>query len=518
MAKKKFTACMAVLFASIILLVALLPVYFAVPKGDYKVYTTYEVTVNEGHTIFNPSQSWGYCYGPTFVMGENGHVDGLFSCPGSLGTVASSWDTLVLKTSEDYGKTWTDGKVCIQSTPGGYNKYSTCDPGMVYFNGYYYVGYTTTLDHKSNVVCIKRAQSLDGPWEDWNGSGWAQDNGSWAVNWYGTMEYYGIGEPSLVVVDDKIYVYYTYQGNLSNGLFTDCTRVAVGDATDPNWPATLKEAGRAVDRVFGTQDSLDVKYIPSLKKFLAVNVLNVRSTIAEFCFYMSDNGINFYKIGSVNASGLTAMHNAGMAGNGYGHIDLEQPVIMGYAYQESNGTWGQWPTAISYLTIRQVEKIVEKDFTETYAKDPVWETEPAAFAFTTLHDTNENVPLSGCAPENVLDENPNSKYYSATMEYEFQGQAIAIGTPGSFSQITVQPVGSMVHFPVDFRFQYSDDGIIFYDIEGASYTNYSISSSEPITFKFGKKVTAKYVRLLATKLSKDSFGTYALEIAEMSVK
>lgn len=57
MAKKKFTACMAVLFASIILLVALLPVYFAVPKGDYKVYTTYEVTVNEGHTIFNPSQS-----------------------------------------------------------------------------------------------------------------------------------------------------------------------------------------------------------------------------------------------------------------------------------------------------------------------------------------------------------------------------------------------------------------------------------------------------------------------------
>ena len=76
----------------------------------------------------------------------------------------------------------------------------------------------------------------------------------------------------------------------------------------------------------------------------------------------------------------------------------------------------------------------------------------------------------------------------------------------------------MVHFPVDFRFQYSDNGIIFYDIEGASYTNYSISSSEPITFKFGKKVTAKYVRLLATKLSKDSFGTYALEIAEMSVK
>ena len=251
---------------------------------------------------------------------------------------------------------------------------------------------------------------------------------------------------------------------------------------------------------------------------MAVNVLNVRSTIAEFCFYMSDNGINFYKIGSVNASGLTAMHNAGMAGNGYGHIDLEQPVIMGYAYQESNGTWGQWPTAISYLTIRQVEKIVEKDFIETYAKDPVWETEPAAFAFTTLHDTNENVPLSGCAPENVLDGNSNSKYYSATMEYEFQGQAIAIGTPGSFSQITVQPVGSMVHFPVDFRFQYSDDGIIFYDIEGASYTNYSISSSEPITFKFGKKVTAKYVRLLATKLSKDSFGTYALEIAEMSVK
>jgi len=518
MTKKRFTAIISILASLLFLIVAVLPVYLLIPKNEYKKYTTYEVTVNEGHTIFNPTSEWGYSYGPTFVMGENGHVDGLFSSPGSLGTVATSWDTLVWRSSEDYGKTWTDGKVSIQSTENGYNMYSCCDPGMVYFNDYYYVGYTTTRDRATNVAMVKRAKSLDGPWEDWNGTGWEQDNGNHVVNWYGSDDKYGIGEPSIVVVEDKIYYYYTYQGNLPNGIFTDCTRVAIGDATDPNWPATLQEAGRAVDRVYGTQDSLDVKYIPALKKFLAVNVLNVRSTISEFCFYMSDNGVDFYQIGSVNASGYTGFHNSGMAGNGYGHIDLEQPIIMGYAYQESNGTWGQWPTAISYLTIEQKEKIVESSYVETYAEDPTWEKEPKAFAYTTLQDTNPNVPLSGCAPENVLDGNPATKYYSRTVRYDFVGQAIAIKTSGSFSKVIVQPVANMVHFPIDFKFQYSNDGIIFYDIEGAEYKGYSITDAKPITFDLGTKIKAKYVRLLADKLSKDNFGSYALEIAEMSAK
>jgi hypothetical protein len=274
--------------------------------------------------------------------------------------------------------------------------------------------------------------------------------------------------------------------------------------------------GRAVDRVYGTQDSLDVKYIPALKKFLAVNVLNVRSTISEFSFYMSDNGIDFYPIKSVNASGLKGMHNSGMAGNGYGHIDITKPIILGYAYQESNGTWGQWGTAISYLTITEEQKVVERGFEEEYFTDPTWETEPAAFAVTKLSDINPNVPLSGCDPLNVTDGNPLTKYYSATVPFEFQGHGIAIKTDGLFSKVTVQPINTMVHFPVDFKFQYSDDGVIFRDIEGAEYSNYSITSSNPITFEFGKTVKARYVRLLATKLSKDNFGTYALEIAEMS--
>lgn len=519
MTKKKFIAlssALAVLFAAC---TAVLPfgLRFA-ESGKYKEYASYTVTVNEGHTIFEPESNWGYSYGPTFILGENGHVDGLFSSPGNLGTVASSWDCLVLRSSEDYGKTWTDGEVCIQSTENGYNKYSVCDPGMVYYDGYYYVGYTTTLDRTSNVVCFKRAASLDGEWEDWNGEGWEKENASCGIPYYGNYDVYGVGEPSLVIVDGKIYVYYTYQGRLANGIFTDCTRVAVGDISDPDWPATLEEKGRAVTRNYGIQDSLDVKYVPALKKFLAVNVNNVRSTVSEFCFYMSDNGVDFYGIGSVNGTGLTGMHNAGMAGDECGHIDLAQPVIIGYAYQRSNGAWGQWPTAISYLTITETRLVVKDGYEEEYFKDPTWEKEPTAFAVSTLHDVNENVPQANVRPENVVDGNPNTKYYSATHAYDFQGESIAIKTSGSFCKVAVQPIPTAVHFPVDFRFQYSDDGIIFKDIEDASYKDYAVQSADPIVFEFGKTIKAGYVRLLATKLSKDGFGTYALEIAEFSAK
>lgn len=70
-------------------------------------------------------------------------------------------------------------------------------------------------------------------------------------------------------------------------------------------------------------------------------------------------------------------------------------------------------------------------------------------------------------------------------------------------------------FPVDFRFQYSTDGINFTDIPGQSYTNYALPATyETLTFNFNAPVTAQYIRLVATKLRADSSNNYYSRILE----
>jgi F5/8 type C domain. len=81
--------------------------------------------------------------------------------------------------------------------------------------------------------------------------------------------------------------------------------------------------------------------------------------------------------------------------------------------------------------------------------------------------------------------------------------------------VVLTPRGG-VCFPVDFKFQYSDDGKTWTDVPGQSYTNYSQPSNQnPITFTFGSPVLTRYIRLYATKFGADSFGYYYMQLAEM---
>jgi hypothetical protein len=94
-----------------------------------------------------------------------------------------------------------------------------------------------------------------------------------------------------------------------------------------------------------------------------------------------------------------------------------------------------------------------------------------------------------------------------------------LGSPTSVSQVNVLPrfvSRSAMCFPVDFRFQSSDDGENWSDIEDQSYTAYQCRDTIEQKFFFGSPVETRYIRLYATKLSADSYGNYYCQVAEIN--
>jgi hypothetical protein len=87
------------------------------------------------------------------------------------------------------------------------------------------------------------------------------------------------------------------------------------------------------------------------------------------------------------------------------------------------------------------------------------------------------------------------------------------------SQVNVLPrfvSRSAMCFPVNFKFQSSDDGENWSDIEGQSYSAYQCRDTIEQKFFFGSPVETRYIRLYATKLSADSYGNYYCQIAEIN--
>ena len=165
--------------------------------------------VDEGYDIYRlpGNGNGGWRYGPSYIYHGDGRVDAYFASGGDSG----EWDRITHRSSTDDGQTWGPEKIVLYPTPGSMDGYSCCDPDVVYFNGYYYLGYTSTLndDGYCNNVFIARSENPDGPFEKWNGSGWG-GNPEPIFYFEQSYGYWGIGEPSMIELNGTLYIYYTY--------------------------------------------------------------------------------------------------------------------------------------------------------------------------------------------------------------------------------------------------------------------------------------------------------------------
>ncbi len=319
-------------------------------KPNVDVVNPYESKIpdmeilGEGYDIYRVTNGyeWGYRYGCTYLYNDDGSVNAYFAC---VESEPDEWDWISYMYSPDGGETWENEKIVLTPTKGSLDHFSNCDPAVVYFGGYYYLGYTSTLNSSGacNNLFVARSKNPDGPFEKWNGNGWGGDKCEPIVYYKEDYSMWGIGEPSFIELNGTLYIYYT---NTSPS--GDYMMVATADATKENWPLTLKNHGVACLK---PTDSLDVKYIEEWGKFVGIATGERRTTDSWLGVYESNDGLKFELADVVREGTYARLHNAGFSSRPNGHIKISEDaskLCVIYAYGE---VWGQWNTRVQPISL-----------------------------------------------------------------------------------------------------------------------------------------------------------------------
>lgn len=264
------------------------------------------------------------------------------------------WDQASYQHSTDGGRTWTEEKMVLLPTEYSSDHFSVCDPGVARWGGYYYAGYTSTENEGmvENHVYIARSENPDGPWEKWNGSGWTTGTDVQPmIKYTDDPAKFGAGEPSIVLVGDTIFFYYTWNGT---GDESTTTRLATADANDPLWPAHLTYHGTVINKsdIKGA-DHCDVKYRDDIGKFQAIHSANRMGPQSYIVLWESEDGIHFTKKGELRDNVKPYLHNCGWSGDERGHMKKGVQQYLSYAYGSPTAVWGNWKTWFSPLKMAE---------------------------------------------------------------------------------------------------------------------------------------------------------------------
>ena len=315
---------------------------------------------DEGVDIYQlPSNgNGGWRYGPSYIYYGDGRVDAYFASGGDSG----EWDRITHRSSADDGKTWGPEKIVVYPTPGSMDGHSCCDPDVVYFDGSYYLGYTSTLNDGGycNNVFVARSEDPDGPFEKWNGSGWG---GAPMPIFYFEQSYgyWGIGEPSMIELNGTLYIYYSYATPMKSFIM-----LATADATNENWPSTLTHHGAIMEK---KSDSVCVKFVEDWGKFILVTREDVLGNGNCVVVYESADGKSFTLVDAVRENTCPGMFSMGLSSRKNGHIRLSEDadrLRLAYAYGDSG--WAAWNTRMHKVTLTQSEG---NDLAAESAKSPL---------------------------------------------------------------------------------------------------------------------------------------------------
>jgi len=310
------------------------------PAGDESLYLQIEAR-DEGWDTYLPGRVYGgYRYGPSMILNDDGSIDLWSAANGTYGY----WDVITYSRLYNDGRERTKETVAVKPNAGTMDALSTCDPGAIKFGGYYYVGYTSTMDERGvdNDVYIARSKNPEGPYEKWDGKGWGGDPVP-LLDWQGDPDSAGAMEPSFILMGDTLYIYCNWSGPVL---------VFTADATDENWPATLVQHGEAIPDTYGdigdVGDSKDVKYVDEFGRFVAVCTTKRFSDESYVSVWESFDGLTFRPAGFVKTNTAKKLHNCGISGRSDGHICAGDPVYLSYAYGPG---WGTWATRMHKVTL-----------------------------------------------------------------------------------------------------------------------------------------------------------------------
>ncbi|CAF2521476.1 unnamed protein product [Rotaria sp. Silwood2] len=284
-----------------------------------------------------------YHYGPSILIDNNeNRTIHMWTC--SPGTGSMEWDVIRYHYSNDNGQTWSPDVIALTPTIGSLDTYSACDPGVVKINKYYYIGYTSTTNPNAtqNQLFLARSLIPNGNYEKWNGTNWDLNNPQPIVAYHGPSSKYGIGEPSLVLKDNLIYVYYTTADD--TGSFTDLAIAQLNSTNQDTWPLNLQHKGHVIRRRVNLgEDSTDIKWCPQLQLFIGVTTINRFSSQATVGVYQSldQYGLQFQSTPYIGQHVQQGAHNIGISRSTSGWFYLEnQNHFVSYTYQPDGSSCG----------------------------------------------------------------------------------------------------------------------------------------------------------------------------------
>ena len=301
--------------------------------NEIGTYLTFDIN-DDGYDIYSPNK-YGYRYGPSIIYYEDGTMDAWFASNGN----SSEWDWITYRHFD--GNDWMDEEVVLRPTPNSSDHYSVCDPGVIYFNDYYYLGYTSTENARKggieNCAYVARSKNPNGPYEKWNGQGWGGKPEPIIVYDEQDSEW-GAGELSFVIVDNELYCYYSW--DCEDGQQTRLAKAKL----EENWPSTLIEEGIVIERKNG-QDSVDVIYNDEYDRFIALCIESRFLSNSCVAVYESSDGKSFVQVDTIKTNINKYSHNMGISKKKDGHVDIDDDLLIGYAYSKSSfSSWGRWST------------------------------------------------------------------------------------------------------------------------------------------------------------------------------
>jgi hypothetical protein len=347
-----------------------------------------------------------YRYGPSLMAYGDGTVDCWTCAPGIFppppDPMDEEWDWIRMRRSYNDGLSWGGEYTALRPSDGQLDHFSVCDPGVVRIGSYYYIAYTSLTDHnidgdlsgEANDVYVARGAYPWGPFQKWSGSNWGTTPQPIIEYLDNPVQAFGVGEPSLVVKDDTLYVYYAYWGRTAGGVAVNETRVATAPANDLNWPAQLTQVGTAFTRP-GGEDSTDVKYLPALDLFMGLGVANRLTSSSYLHLWISKDGLTFEPAGQITGPIQDWAHNAGWVGDELGHIDItHENLFVAYAYSpDDDFSWANWNTFINPIAITAYAAM-------DFDKDEDVDQRDFGFMQKCVTDGLQSIP-AGCEPADL---------------------------------------------------------------------------------------------------------------------
>lgn len=325
---------------------------------------------DSGWDVFTPATGDhpDYRFNPSIMLQEDGGIDAWFSAPGDG---YREYDYISYKHSDDGGHTWSEEKIVLCPTPNSPDALSVCDPDVFYYDGYYYIGYSSTINKKEKGLCnslfLARSKQPDGPFEKWNGNGWGGLPAPF-IYFDGVDIGWGCGEPSFVILDHTLYVYTTKDSFSPDPKRVRLTEVYSVRMNGELWPADVVYRGVAADRSdtedgeegyrYQDADCWDVAYVEDAEKFIAIGTNRRFLNNSCLVYYESTDGVHYERVSELNTNIIMRCHNCGIMSDASGHIKPGDPMIIGYAYSGSNHrAWGVWGTRFVNVALSWTDEI-----------------------------------------------------------------------------------------------------------------------------------------------------------------